>query len=187
MSLNNGVQRLIVMRDGTEGASKTGDLIMRIQWIGVEGVAHTECPGQCASHLPGVLRVNIEIEKVEGFIGARRESLVRGVRDSIDELQQVCVGDRWDRTLAEIVVIQAEDSGVCSKPQFVCAMAPGQIVIDEEPGCAPAMHPCVVKPSNGREGIRAAALQHDGKSGNCLLKVVGPKQALIPGKRWIEV
>src|ERR1039458_2794749 len=37
-------------------------------------------------------------------------------------------------------------------------MAPGQIVVDEESGCAPALNPCVVKPSNGSEGIRTAAL-----------------------------
>src|ERR1700686_5252865 len=68
MSLNNGVQRLIVMGNGTEGAAKTADLIMRIQGIGVEGVAHTERPSQSASHLPAVLRVDIEIEKVEGLV-----------------------------------------------------------------------------------------------------------------------
>src|ERR1700678_2655392 len=45
MSLNNGVQRLIVMRNRTEGAAKTGDLIMWIQRIGVECVAQAKRPG----------------------------------------------------------------------------------------------------------------------------------------------
>ena len=58
MSLNRGVQGLIdIMRNGIERAAETGDLIVRIQGIGVEGVAHAECPGQFASHFPGVLRV----------------------------------------------------------------------------------------------------------------------------------
>jgi hypothetical protein len=69
MSLNNGVQRLIgIMRDGIESAAKAGDLIVRIQRIGVEGIAQAERLGQFASHLPGVLRVDIEIEKVEGLV-----------------------------------------------------------------------------------------------------------------------
>jgi len=39
--------------------------------------------------VPGVLRVDIEIEKVEGFICVRRERLRRGIRYAIDELLQV--------------------------------------------------------------------------------------------------
>src|SRR5271169_7232936 len=67
------------------------------------------------------------------------------------------------------------------------AAAPGEVVIDEEPGCAPPLHPSVVEPSNGREGIRAAALQHDRESRKGLLKVAWPKQAFIPGERRVEV
>ena len=188
MSLNGGVQRLIdIMRDGTEGAAKTGDLIMRIQRIGVEGVAQTERPGQCASHFPGVLRVDIEIEKVEGLICVRRERLRRGVRYSIDKLLQVRVGHGGNRAFSEVVVVQAEDTGIGSEPQFVSATAPGEVVVDEKAGCAPALNPGVVQPSDGREGIRAAALQHDRERRKCLLKVAWPKQALVPGERRIEV
>ena len=188
MSLNGCVQRLIdIMRDGTERAAKTGDLIMRIQRIGVEGVAQAERPGQCASHFPGVLRVEIEIEKVEGLICVRRERLRRGVRHSIDKLLQVRVGHGGNRAFPEVVVIQAEDAGIGSEPQFVSAAAPGEVVIDEKPGGAPALNPGVVQPSDGREGVRAAALQHDRESRKCLLKVAWPKQAFIPGERRIEV
>ena len=46
MSLDGLIQRLIdIMRDGTEGTAKTGDLIMRIQRIGIKCVAQTERPG----------------------------------------------------------------------------------------------------------------------------------------------
>src|SRR6202142_3743027 len=67
------------------------------------------------------------------------------------------------------------------------AAAPGEVVIDEEPGCAPALYPSVVKPSNGREGIRPATLQYDREGGKGLLKVVRPKQAFIPGECRVEV
>jgi hypothetical protein len=41
---------------------------MRTQRIGVQGVTQTERPRQCARHFPGVLRVDIEIQKVKGLI-----------------------------------------------------------------------------------------------------------------------
>ena len=177
MSLDGLVQRLIdIMRDGTEGAAKTGDLIMRIQRIGIEGVAQTERPGQCASHFPGVLRVDIEIEKVEGLVWVRRECLRRGVRYSIDELLQVRVGHGWNRAFPEVVVVQAEDTGIGSEPQFVSAAAPGEVVVDEKAGCAPALNPSVVKPSDGREGVRAAALQYDRERRKRPLKLLGPNK-----------
>src|SRR5271157_888236 len=120
MSLNRGVQRLIdIMRDGTERAAKTGDLLMRIEWIGVQCIAHTERPSQAASHFPGVLRVDIEIEKVEGLISVRRKCLRGGVRYSRDKLLQVRLGHRGDRACPEVVVVQAKDTDIGSKPQFV--------------------------------------------------------------------
>ena len=188
MSLDGRIQRLIdIMRDGTERAAKTGDLIMRVQRIGVEGVAQAERPGQCASHFPGVLRVDIEIEKVERLICVRRERLRRGVRDSIDKLLQVRVGHGGNRAFSEVIVVQAEDAGIGSKPQLVSAAAPGKIVVDEKARGAPALNPGIVQPSDGREGICAGALQHDRKRGKRLLKVARPKQAFIPGECGIEV
>src|SRR5271170_2179237 len=67
------------------------------------------------------------------------------------------------------------------------ASAPGEVVIDEEPGCAPALYPSVVEPSNGREGIRPATLQYDRESRKGLLKVAWPEQAFVPRKRRVEV
>src|SRR5271155_4333446 len=139
MSLNSGVQRLIdIMRDGTERAAKTSDLIMRIQRIGVEGVAQAERPGQFASYFPGVLRIDIEIEKVERLISVRRERLRRGVRHSINKLLQVRVGHGRNRTFSEVIIVQSEDSRICAKPEFVSTMIPGEIVVDEKPRRAPA-------------------------------------------------
>ena len=77
MSLDGGVQRLIdIVRNGAERAAETADLIVRIQRIGIEGVAHTESPGQVRGHFPRVLRIDIKIEKVERLICVRGESLL---------------------------------------------------------------------------------------------------------------
>src|ERR1700691_1580592 len=188
MSLNRGVQWLIdIMRDGTERAVKTGDLIMRIQRIGVEGVAQAERPGQFASHFPGVLRIEIEIEKAEGLVGVRRERLRRGIRYSMDKLLQVRIGHRGNRAFPEVIVIQAQNAGVRAKSEFVSAMAASEVVVDEKPRGAPALDPAVIKSSDGREGVRSAALQYDGESGKLLLKVAGPEEAFVPGECGIEV
>ena len=67
-------------------------------------------------------------------------------------------------------------------------MAPGEVVVDEKPGGASSLNPGVVQSPDLRErGIRATAFQHDGKRGECLLKITGAKQASIPGKRRIEI
>ena len=96
--------------------------------------------------------------------GARGKSLRRGRCHSVNELWQGRVGHGGDRALAEVVVIEAEDSGVGAKPQFVRAMAPGQVVVDEEPRGAPSLDPGVVEPSDGREWrVRADALQNNRK------------------------
>ena len=100
---------------------------------------------------------------------------------------QVRVGDGGNSALSEVVVIEAKDPRVCAEPQFVRAPAPGQVVIDEEPRCATALHPGVVEASEGREGIRAGALQYDRESGECLLKIVWTEQAFVPGEGGIEV
>ena len=68
------------------------------------------------------------------------------------------------------------------------AMAPGKIVIDKEPGSTPSLDPSVVEPSQCREGcVRPAALKHNGKCGERLLKLGRSKEAFIPGKPWIEI
>src|ERR1700676_22131 len=161
---------------------------MWIQWIGIESVAQSECPGQFPSHSPGVLGIEIKIEEAEWFVRCQRESLGCGRRHSVDELRQGRVRHRRNCALPEIIVIETKDSSVRAKPQFVSAPAPSEIVINEEARGSPALYPSVVEPSNRSERrICTTALQHNRKCRECLLKVAWPKQALIPGKCWIEI
>src|SRR5271165_179665 len=187
--LNGGVERLShVMRDRGERARQSGDLAMRIEWIGIQGVAQAEGPGQISGYFPGVLRVKVEIQKVERLVGGRRKSPGCRGGDSVNVLRQGGEGHSRNRTFAEIVIVQAEDSRIGSEAQFVRAVTPGKVVVDEEAGCAPALHPGVVQSSDAGEwSVGAAALQHNRKCGKCFLKVVGRKQALVPGKSRIEI
>ncbi len=156
--------------------------------IRIERVAKADGPGQLRSQLPGILRVEIEIQKVEWFVGRGRESFCRGGRDSVNKLRQRGVGDRGNAAFAEIVIVQAEDSGVGSEAEFVRAVAPGQIVVDEKARSAPALHPGIVEAADGGEGrIGSASLQHDRESRQRLLKIAGREQAFVPGKARIEI
>ncbi len=156
--------------------------------IRVEGVANAEGPSELWSELPGVLRVEIEIQEVERFVGGRGKGFGRGRGDSVDELRQGGIGDGGDVPFAEIVIVEAKDARVGSEAQFVGAVGPGQIVIDEKARGAPALHPGIVQPSEGRERrIRAAALQDDRKGRERLLEIAWTEKAFIPGKSWIEI
>ena len=138
--------------------------------------------------LPGVLRVEIEVQEVERLIRRCREGLARGRGHAVDELRQRRVGHGGNGTLAEVVIIQAEDADVGAEPQLVRAVAPGEIVVDEEARSAPSLQPGVVEASDGGEGgVGADALQHDGESGQRLLKVAGREEAFVPGERRVEV
>src|ERR1700730_6621728 len=65
--LYGGVQRLIhIMRDGIERSLQPGNLLMWIQRIGIQRISYPEGPRQILGHSPSVLRVEIEIEEVEG-------------------------------------------------------------------------------------------------------------------------
>src|ERR1700692_1220019 len=156
MSLNCLIEWLIhIVGDGTESAAKTGNLFMRIQRIGVKGVAQSERPGKLLSHFPGVLGVEIQVEEAEWLVCRQWKSLGCRRCYSIDELRQCRVGHGRNCALTEIVVIQTKDSGVRAKPKFVGAMAPSEVVIDEEARRSPALNPGVVEPSNRSErGIR---------------------------------
>jgi hypothetical protein len=136
------------MRDGIEGSGKTGDLFMGIQWIGVESVAHTECPSKLPSHFPGVLSIEVEIEEVEGLICRQWKCLGRGGCHSIDELRQRRVRHSRNCALSEVIVVQTKDSGVRAKPQFMGAVAPSEVVVNEKerlaclvPRCCRALQP----------------------------------------------
>ena len=100
---------------------------------------------------------------------------------------QIGVGDGGDGAFSEVEVVQAEDAGVGSEAEFVRAVAPGEVVVDEEAGGAAALHPGVVEAAEGREGIRAAALEDDGESGESLLEIGGAEEAFVPGEGGIEV
>jgi hypothetical protein len=69
MSLNHGVQRLIdIMGDRIEGAAETANLLVRIQGIGIVGIADADGPCQLRGHSPGVLCIEVQVEKVERFV-----------------------------------------------------------------------------------------------------------------------
>src|ERR1017187_2818635 len=58
MSLDGGIQRLIhIMRDRAERTAQTRDLVVWIERIRIEGVAHAQCPGKLPRHFPGVLGI----------------------------------------------------------------------------------------------------------------------------------
>ena len=140
--LNRGIERLIhVVRNGTESSTKAANLLVWIEWIGIEGIARSECPGKARGDSPGILRVQIEIEEIERLIGRGREGLGCGRSYPIDELRQSCVRHRRHRALTEVIIIEAKDSGVGAKPQLVGPVAPCKIVIDKEPGGTPPLHP----------------------------------------------
>src|SRR5271168_4768927 len=94
MSLNGHVQRLIdIVRDGTERAAKAGDLLMRIELVGVQCVTHAEGPCQFACDLPGILHVEIEIDEVEWIVCSQGKSLALSECQSINKLRQGRIRD----------------------------------------------------------------------------------------------
>jgi len=46
--------------------------------------------------------------------------------------------------LPKVVVVQPEDSSVDAEPEFVCAMAPSKVVVDEEAGGFATLNPSIV-------------------------------------------
>src|SRR5712692_9526368 len=176
------------MRDRAERAAKTGNLAVWVQWIGIESVAQTECPGKLPTHFPGVLGIEIEVEETEWFVCRQWKSLGCCGCHSIDELQQRRVHHRRNCALFEVIVVQTKDSGVRAKSQFVGATAPGEVVVNEEARSSPAFYPSVVESANRSEGrICTTALQHDRKRRERPLKVPWPKQAFVPGEGGIEI
>ena len=144
---------------------------MRIWGIRIVRGAHAESPGQRPGNLPGVLRIEIQIEKVVRLRIRQRKGFRRRRCNAVDELRQRRVGHQRDRAFAEIVIVQTEDPGVRAEPEFMRADRPGEIVVDEEARRATSLHPGIVKPSErGERRIGAAALQNDGKRSQCLFE-----------------
>ncbi len=145
---------------------------MRIDWVPVVRCAHSKRPGQRSSRLPSVLRIDVQVKEVIRLGIGQRERFGGARCYPINELRQGRIVNHWNRALAEVIVIQAQDSGVCSKPQFVRPDAPSEIIVDEEPKSAPALNPGVIESAEGGKGrIRPAALQHDRKRVERLLKI----------------
>ncbi len=186
---NGGVQRLIhVVRDGSEVPAQTSNMLMRIQGIGIQRVSDPEGPCQCLVHLPCVLRIQVEIQEVIRLVRRCGKGFCRRGCDSVNVLRQVGVRHGGDRSLPEVVIIQPQDSGIGSKAEFVRAVAPGQVVVDEKTGSAPSLDPCVVQSTDrGKWRIRAAALQNDWECSERFLKVARTEQAFIPRERRIEI
>ena len=139
-------------------------------------------------HLPGVLRVEIQIQEIVRLGVGQRKGFRCRRGHAVDELRQGRVGDQRHGAFAEIVIVQPEDAGVGSEAELMRADGPRQIVVDEEAGRAASLHPGVVQPAEGRKGrVRAAAFEHDRKRRQRLLKIGRSEQALVPGERRIEI
>ncbi len=78
--LNRGIERLIhVMRDRIEGSAKPRDFVVRIQRIRIERVPHADRPRQLWRELPRILRIEIEIQKIERLVWRKRKCLRRRI------------------------------------------------------------------------------------------------------------
>src|ERR1700756_3108659 len=106
---------------------------MQVEGFGIEGIAQTDRPGPLLRDLPRILRVEVEICKIERLIRVSRKSLSRRRCHPEDELRQVGVSDQGNCALAEIKVIQTEESNVRAEPDLVWAMTPSKVVVDEKP------------------------------------------------------
>ena len=86
---NHRIERLIhIVGDGIERAGQARDGVMRIQRIGIVGIADAESPGEGARQLPGVLRIKIQIEEVVRLRIGQREGFRGRGRDAVNELRQ---------------------------------------------------------------------------------------------------
>jgi len=151
---------------------------VRIYGVRIEGIPEADCPRHFRSHLPGILCVEVDIEEVERFILCYGKGLKCGGSHPINELRQVRISHGGNVPFAEVIIIQTKDADIRPKPQFVSAVRPGQIVIDEKAARAPSLHPRVIYPSDVREWrVRTLALQHNRKGVECLLVIAWFKQA----------
>src|SRR5271155_4675789 len=132
------------MRDGSKRTSQARNLVVRIERVGIKSIAQAKSPGQVLGDFPGVLRVQIEIQKIERLIRRLRKCLGGRGRYAINVLRQSRINDRRHAALAEIVIVQPQNSRVGAEAQLVRPMAPGQIVVDEKARSPPTLNPGVV-------------------------------------------
>ena len=189
MRLNQCIERLIgIVRKAVEGARQLRQCHMRIQRVGIVGGTHAESPGQFARELPGILRIQIDVEEVERLRIRNGKRSRRGRRDSVDELRQIGIGNRRRCPLAEVIVVEPENAGIRAEPKVMRARSPCEVVVDEKARGASALNPCVVLSAERAERCAAAGtLQHDRERRQCLLQVRGTEQAFVPRERRVEV
>jgi hypothetical protein len=134
------------------------------------------------------LRIEIQIQEVERLILRDRKCLQGGGSDAVHELRQGRVRHQRNVSFAEVIIIQAKDAIIRTKPQFMSAMRPGEIVIDEKTSGASSLHPGVVLPADVAEGrIRPLALQNNRESRERHRIVARREKAPVPGESWIEI
>ena len=90
---------------------------------------------------------------------------------------------------AEIVIIEAKDARVGAEAEFVRAVTPGEIVVDEKARGAAALDPGVVEPADGgeRERSRRLPCRTMGNAASVLSKIAGAEEAAVPGEGGIEI
>ena len=139
--------------------------MVRIQRIGIVRIAQSERPRQRSRHLPGVLRVEIQIQEIVRLRIGERKGFRGCRRDAVDELRQRRICDQRNRAFAEIIIVQPEDPGVGAEPQFVRADGPRQIVVDEEARRAPPCTHVLSRPPSVVNGALAPLpCKHDRKA-----------------------
>src|SRR3974390_557048 len=153
------------MQDRGEGTAEAGDRILRVKGVGIGGPTDAEGPRKFRCHLPSVLSVEVKVQEIVWLRVRHRKGLRRGRSHTINELRQgrIC-NERYD-SLAEIIIVEAEDAGIRAETQLVTAVGPSEIVIDEKACCATVLHPGIVQTAECRKRrIRAAPLQHNRES-----------------------
>src|SRR3984957_5172811 len=119
MRLNHLVQWLIqIVRDRIERPVKARYGVMRIHRIRVVRIADAESPRKSMRHLPGVLRIEVQIEEVVRVRIDQRKGLRGCGCDAVNELRKGGVGHQRDHTLTEIIVVQVEDPAIGSETEY---------------------------------------------------------------------
>ena len=161
---------------------------MRVRWIGIVSGADAEGPREPLRHLPGVLGIQIQVQKIVRLGVCERKCLGHGGSHAMDELRQSRISDQRNDALPEVIIIQPEDSGIGSKAKLMGSRGPRQVVVNEKTGGLSSLHPRIIDAADGRKrSAGAVALERDGERGQRRGKIAGSEQTLVPGERRIEV
>jgi hypothetical protein len=117
VSLDRIAEWLIyIVRNSIERSPKACHLIMRTERVRIESVPDANRPCQLLRDLPCILRVKIDVQKIEWLVRIPRKRLGRGGSHAVNELGQVRICDDRNCAFAEIEVIQVEYSNVRPNP-----------------------------------------------------------------------